>query len=145
MGGFGPIREILVIGIYVLLFFPVLILLFNLFDRIKNKGNILKVFVCTVLGSLPLVFFSYFQYHSYKSKEQSQVGMYYLTAYPDCWGCKLELLDDNTYVVTDPNKLLEEGQWRYDEGSDYSIVTLNQKGIQLGSGIYQYQRYKLKN
>ena len=75
----------------------------------------------------------------------SNVGTYDLIKYPNYNSCKLILNEDYTFEVTNGKSILEKGDWNYDVGCDFWIVYLNKERDQLGSGIYEYGSYKLRN
>jgi hypothetical protein len=143
MFGLGELGKLFIAVIYIILSLPILLLLFILIHRIISKRKTAKLLIWTVLSSIPLIVFSYAQYEKHRKEDLSQVGTYFLNEYPNCSDCKLILSEDNTYVVTGTNSQIESGEWRYDEGNDYFIVTLS-NGRQLGSGQYQYYKYELK-
>ncbi|UOQ70763.1 hypothetical protein [Hymenobacter cellulosilyticus] len=77
-----------------------------------------------------------------READLSQVGLYYLTAYPQCRPCTLELKENNRFVIRDSTSVKETGPWRYESGQDYWITYLNTSD-QLGSGKYAYSGYRL--
>lgn len=102
----------------------------------------------TILGCI-LCCFLFFNYRSclkdaYKRSQLTQVGIYYLTEYPNCDNCKLELKEDMTYEVRSNGKVIEKSNWHYEVGGDYWITYLNNDNHHLGSGNYAYKEYDLK-
>lgn len=102
----------------------------------------------TLIGSL---FFGYLFFHFksyqdyiYKQNQLSVVGTYYLTSYPNCDSCYLELKENMIYIVVDKGKILKQSKWHYEVGGDYWITYLDNDRYQLGSGQYSYDRYELK-
>ena len=92
------------------------------------------------------LFFSFksCQDNIYKNQQRSRVGIYYLTNYPNCPSCVLELKEDNTYRVTSEEKQLEQGDWHYEVGGDYFIVYMNNDTDQLDHGRFEYTESILK-
>jgi hypothetical protein len=81
---------------------------------------------------------------SYKKNQLTRVGLYYLTNYPDCDSCVLELKENQTYQITKRGQIIEQSNWHYEVGGDYFILYLGNDNHQLGSGDYAYEKYKLK-
>jgi hypothetical protein len=122
-----------------------LLVLLSIFLTIKAK-KFLKPFAL-----LTAIFFCYliFNFRSYliESKKLAQlhrVGFYYLTNYPDCDSCVLELMEDKTYVVRAKDKVVEKSNWRFEAGCDFWITYLDNDRKQLGSGSYAYEVSELK-
>jgi hypothetical protein len=93
--------------------------------------------------------FLLFKYHSYlsnsyKKNQLSQVGLYYLTNYPNCDSCVLELKENQTYQIKRKGQIIEQSNWHYEVGGDYFILYLDNDKHQLGSGDYAYEKYNLK-
>jgi len=103
----------------------------------------------TLLASLMFVFlffnFKSCQDNNYKRNQLSVVGVYYLTNYPNCDSCYLELKENMSYVIVNEGKVIEQSNWHYEVGGDYWIIYLDNDRHQLGSGEYFYERYKLKH
>ena len=51
---------------------------------------------------------------AYKNEQLRQVGVYYLTSYPNCPNCILELKEDMTYEIRSRNKVIEKSNWHYE-------------------------------
>ena len=130
MAGLGELIILLIQWGLGLLAFVFLFLVF----KVKPKEK-----VWMLAGSL----FSYFLFFSFRShlndlyldNQRDQVGIYYLTNYPDCDNCILELKEDHTYEVRDDYKILEQSDWHYESGGDYWITYLDNDNHQLGSGV----------
>ncbi|MES2662385.1 MAG: hypothetical protein V4629_03685 [Pseudomonadota bacterium] len=100
------------------------------------------------LGTLFLGFllfsFKSCQSDNYKENQLSQVGLYYLTDYPNCDSCIIELKENQTYEVTKHGQIIERSDWHYEVGGDYWITYLDNNNYQLGSGKFAYKKSKLK-
>lgn len=83
--------------------------------------------------------------NGHKKEQSSRAGIYYLTNYPGCESCILELKEDLTYEVTRKGIVVEKSNWRYESGGDYWITYLDNDRHQLGAGNYAYERYRLKS
>jgi hypothetical protein len=110
---------------------------------IKRKAKILTGFATIFFGFL-LFSFKSCQSHNYKENQLSQVGLYYLTEYPNCDSCIIELKENQTYEVTKNRQVIERGNWHYEVGGDYWITYLDNDKYQLGNGKFAYYKYKLK-
>ena len=102
----------------------------------------------TFLGSIFLCFL-FFSYrasinYAYRQKQLDQVGIYYLTAYPSCTDCILELKEDLTYEIRREDKIIKKSNWHFESGGDYWITWLDNEKYQLGYGDYSYKSFKLK-
>ena len=102
----------------------------------------------TFIGSACFAFL-FFKFKScekeqYRQNQLDHVGIYWLTEYPNCNSCYLELKEDMTYVIVNKAKIVETSNWHYEMGGDYFITFLNNDRDQLGSGAYAYRDYKLK-
>jgi hypothetical protein len=84
------------------------------------------------------------QDNNYKNNQLDQVGIYYLTNYPNCDSCYIELNENMTYKIINKGQKVKNGDWHYESGGDYWITYLNGERDQLGSGTYSYTNYKLK-
>lgn len=80
----------------------------------------------------------------YKKNQLMHVGLYYLTNYPNCDSCVLELKENQKYEVTKQGQIIEQSNWHYEVGGDYFIVYLDSNKHQLGSGDYSFKEYELK-
>lgn len=103
----------------------------------------------TLAGGLGfLAFLGYLLYEDrigYKERQLQQVGTYYLTSYPSCDSCVLELKDDMTYEIRSKGNVIETSNWHYEVGGDYWILYLDYDRKQLGSGYYAYKKSILRN
>jgi hypothetical protein len=91
-----------------------------------------------------LLSFKFYQDRNYKDSQLTQVGIYYLTNYPDCDSCYIELNENMTYQILNKSQTVEKGDWHYEVGGDYWITYLNSDKGQLGNGKYSYRNYQLK-
>jgi hypothetical protein len=98
----------------------------------------------TIFFGLSLFIFKSCQSHKYEENQLSKVGLYYLTQYPGCASCVMELKEHQIYEVTSNGKIIESGDWHYEAGGDYWITFLDHDEYQLGSGKFAYGQYKLK-
>ena len=102
----------------------------------------------TLLGGLFFTFLLFYfkscQNENYKRNQLSQVGKYYLTDYPNCKSCYIELKENMTYNVIDDGKIIETSNWHYESGGDYWITYLDNDKYQLGNGKFNYKKYELK-
>lgn len=138
----AAIGELLV---YVLFLFLALGALY--FFLLASKTKKLKRLMALLAGG----FFCYLLYayssylsESYKKAQIDKVGIYYLTNYPDCENCILELKEDMTYEVRNNGNVIKKSDWHYESGGDYFITYLDNDKHQLGSGDYAYQKSKWK-
>lgn len=119
------------------------VMFFGLTFTVKRKNRI-----WTALAGCFFVFllfkFKFYSNDVYKKNQLSKVGVYYLTNYPDCDSCVLELKENQKYVVINNGRVVEQSNWHYKVGGDYFIVYLDNDKHQLGSGDYAYTKYKLK-
>ena len=81
---------------------------------------------------------------SYLQAQMGEVGIYYLTDYPNCDSCYIDLKENMTYNIINQGKVVETSNWHHEEGGDYWITYLNNDRYQLGSGEMAYKKYKLK-
>ena len=109
----------------------------------KKKTKILTGLATLFFGFL-LFSFKSCQSRNYKENQLSQVGLYYLTEYPDCDFCIIELKENQTYEVTKNGQVIERSNWHYEVGGDYLITYLDNDKYQLGNGKFEYYKYKLK-
>ena len=135
----SAIGELIVWIIYAILCIPPIVTLVILR---KNK-SIKNGTIYFVVASLPLALIAYSQYSNQIEAELEYVAKYYLSAYPNCDSCVLQLKRDNSYSVTLNGNELEHGNWKYRSGGDYWIVDIGAYG-QLGTGKYKY-RHRDKN
>lgn len=132
----SAIGELIVLIIYLILCVPpiwIILLLILRGKKFRTKG-----ITYLLIGLIPLTVFSYNQYSNHKDAEIKFVGFYYLTEYPDCNPCKLNLKENNTFTVYNGKEEIERGKWKYRSGGDYWIVDIGKYG-QLGSGKYKYE------
>jgi hypothetical protein len=101
-------------------------------------------FIASLLFAFLFFGFRSCQKSNYKENQLSVVGTYYLTSYPSCDSCYLELKEDMTYLVMNKGKIVESSNWYYEVGGDFFITYLNNDKYQLGSGNYSYKDYTLK-
>ena len=125
-----------VLGLACIIF---LLLTFTSKKSIKPWTLIASILFCFLFFT-----FKSCQKENYKQNQLSVVGTYYLTSYPNCDSCYLELRENMTYIVVDKGKIIESSNWHYEVGGDYFITYLDNDRHQLGSGDYSYERYKLK-
>jgi hypothetical protein len=138
----SAISELIVLLIFVLLGVCGLAFIFLTFKvRRSNKP-------WTLLTSFLFIFlifcFRSCEINGYKNSQLHQVGIYYLTNFPNCDDCILELKEDMTYQVRSKNKVIENSNWHFESGGDYWITYLDNDRSQLGSGDYAYKKYHLK-
>ncbi|SDK45344.1 hypothetical protein SAMN05421823_102769 [Catalinimonas alkaloidigena] len=107
----------------------------------REKKSTVREFVYLTIALIPITLFSYIQYINQRNAELEYVGVYYLTEYPNCDTCVLNLNSDNAYTVIFDDRTLEQGKWKYSSGGDYWIVDIGKNG-QLGSGKYKYNDRK---
>jgi hypothetical protein len=81
----------------------------------------------------------------YRRMQLKHVGTYYLTKYPNCDSCIAILKDDNMYEVKQNKKTFESGNWHFEMGGDYLIVYMNNDSGKLGSGRFQFDKFKDTN
>ena len=128
------IGELIVLVIYVILSIPPILIVI----RLKRKKTFpVKKLTYLVIAIIPLFLFSYSQYTNHRNAELQYVGVYYLTDYPNCISCVLNLNANNSYKVVFDQEIIEQGKWKYSSGGDYWIVDIGEHG-QLGSGKYRY-------
>jgi hypothetical protein len=80
----------------------------------------------------------------YHNAQLEQVGIYYLTNYPNCDSCYVELKEDMTYDLVRKDTVIKTSDWHFESGGDYWILYLDKDRYQLGSGDFEYKKYKLK-
>jgi hypothetical protein len=83
-------------------------------------------------------------FYQHSKEENSYIGAYPLTAYPDCLTCILYLMPNKHYEVRQGSVIKQQGPWYYESGGDYWIVHLESDG-QLGFGRYAYDYEARKN
>lgn len=131
--------------IYIIYFTLGLLCLFLLFLTIRSKKTI-KIW--TFIGSLffGILFFNFksCQDNNYKKNQLSVVGTYYLTNYPNCASCIIQLNEDMTYYVVSNGNIIEKSNWHYEVGGDYLITYLDNDKHQLGANEYAFKGCKLK-
>ena len=138
----SALRELFVYAILILLG---LIALFFLIQTFKVKPRFRPIMLISSFVFCYLCFsYKSCLTDSYANSQKRQVGLYFLTNYPNCDNCILELKEDLTYTVKQNEKILETSNWHYESGGDYWITYLDNDRHQLGSGDYRYKKYKLK-
>ncbi len=138
----SAIGELLIYIIYIILGF--LFLVFLILGLLSKTTKRTFFNICIFFGFVLIVFKSC-QYNSYLNNQNNQVGIYYLTNYPNCDSCYLELKENMTYIIVKDGENIRNGTWHHESGGDYWITYLDGKKHQLGSGDYSYTNYKLKN
>ncbi len=128
------IGELIIWIIYGILSLPLILIITQL---IRKKKVSIKGLVYLVIALMPLFLFGYNMYIKQRKVELKYVGVYYLTDYPNCDSCVLNLDKNNLYTVVFNERTLEQGRWKYSSGGDYWIVDIGERG-QLGSGKYKY-------
>lgn len=127
--------ELFILIIYIILCIPTLaIILILIADRKRHKS---KRLIYLLISLLPVSLFAYHQHTEHRQQKLKYVGVYALTAYPNCNACTLHLNKNNTYRVCRDTTEIERGNWNYRSGGDYWIVDIGKSG-QLGSGNYTY-------
>jgi hypothetical protein len=140
---FSGLTELIKYFIYIILFANcIFFLVFSLVSE-KNKFSNFKFGFSLICGFL-LIFLKTCVNYNYNRSQLTQVGIYYLTDYPSCKSCRIELKENLKYIVFNNNKEVEKGDWHYEVGGDYWITYLNGRKSILGEGIYSYQKYNLK-
>jgi hypothetical protein len=131
--------------IYVIYFILGLLSVVFLILTIKSKNSIKPwtLIACILFGFL-LYCFKSFQNDKYRKNQLSVVGVYYLTNYPDCDSCYIEIKENMTYIVVNKGKIAEQSIWHYEVGGDYWITYLDNDRHQLGYREYSYEFYRLK-
>jgi hypothetical protein len=109
----------------------------------KRKNKLISGLATIIFGFLLYNFYS-LQSKNYKENQLSQVGLYYLTEYPNCDSCIIELKENQTYKVKNNEQVIEKGNWHYEIGGDYWITYLNNDNYQLGNGKFRYSKYEPK-
>jgi len=135
----AALGELIVFLIYAFIISLTVILLFV---SIFKKSLIL--FILSMLSGIFLTYFTVNQWKNKRKDELENVGTYNLTNYPNCKSCRIILLDNNCFKVMSENKVVERGDWHFEQGGDYFIVFLNNRQNQLGSFPYEYDRYDVK-
>lgn len=106
-----------------------------------------RTFIRILLFSLSFVLLLiiwFTQHNNYNQLQADQAGIYYLTDFPNCKSCYIELKEDMTYEVINDNKISEKGNWHHQEGTDFDITYIN-KDEQLGYGRFAFKEFKLNN
>ncbi|MFP5041997.1 hypothetical protein [Parasediminibacterium sp. JCM 36343] len=116
----SAIGEGLVYFIYFILGFGCIIYL--LLALTSNKKT--KLWAFPLILFFGYLFFLYKSYllESYNQMQFNDVGIYYLTNYPNCPSCYLELKENMTYTVMDSCKIVESSNWHSEAGGDYFIT-----------------------
>jgi hypothetical protein len=132
--------ELLVLIIYIVLALPPLIMLLLTIHRWNSNHSVRKTNVIWLIAlSLPFLIFVISNVHKHRQHTLRYVGTYYLSSYPNCDGCKLELNRNMRYRVFNDIKTFESGKWHFESGGDYTITYIG-KSEQLGSGIFLYYK-----
>lgn len=139
MNGLGEL--ILYVIYYFLLATGLIFLILTFFVKRKIK------FITIIFSVISI--FLFFQFKSckeenYKIVQKRQVGIYYLTEYPNCKDCFVRLNDNMTYDVVKNDKIIETSNWHYEIGQDYFITYMNNGKDQLGYNRFSYDKYKKK-
>jgi hypothetical protein len=138
----SALSELIVPAIFVLL---ALFALGFLYLTFKVKRSRKPWTLLAAILSICLIFsFRSFRAEAYRYSQLDQIGVYYLTNYPGCEDCILELKEDMTYDVRNKGKILETSDWHYESGGDYWITYLDFDRHQLGSGDYAFKKYHKK-
>lgn len=140
--GISALSELLVYMLYIVLGLACL-LFFGIAITGKGKNKIWAGIAGLLFIYLIFQYKSYLS-DSYKKSQLSQVGFYYLSNYPNCDTCVLELKENQTYEIKKNGLIIEQSNWQYNIGGDYFILYLDNKKHQLGSGDYTYGKYVLK-
>jgi len=109
---------------------------------VKRWYKIIAI-ACLVLCSYFLIRFKLYNDESERKSQLDHVGIYYLSKYPNCDSCYIQLNENMKYKVFKRGQEIEQGDWHYESGSDYWITYLNGERDQLGFGIYTYTNYRL--
>ena len=139
MNGLGEL--ILYIIYYFLLASGLVFLILTFIVKRKMK------FITIILSVISI--FLFFQFKSckkenYKIVQKREVGIYYLTQYPDCNNCFVRLNENMTYDVVKNDTVIETGNWHTEIGQDYWITYMNNDKDQLGCNRFSYDKYKKK-
>lgn len=138
----AAISELLIYFIYFILGLTSIV--FFVLTFTTKKQNKIWTGVAGLFFTFLLFNFKSYESDNYKKNQLSQVGFYYLTNYPNCDSCVLELKENQMYQVTKRGQIIEQSNWHYEVGGDYFIVYLDNDKHQLGSGDFVYEKYKLK-
>ncbi len=138
----SAISELFIILIYIVLGGVLLIAL--IFTLVVKRPYKYFTAIVAAFFAILLVLFAYNQRANYQENQMGKVGVYYLTDYPNCATCHLILSENMTFTVVSGKKIIETGDWHYEQGGDYFITYLNNDRNQLGAGNYRYGDYKLK-
>ncbi|HKC67609.1 MAG TPA: hypothetical protein VKG26_05225 [Bacteroidia bacterium] len=139
----SAIGELIIYFIYFILGLTCLIFFISTLLLSKKRAKIWTGLATLVFGFL-LFSFKSCQSSHYKKNQLEHVGLYYLTSYPNCDSCIIELKENQTYQVSKRGQIIEQSNWHYEVGGDYWIVYLDNDNYQLGCGKFAYQVYKLK-
>ena len=115
----------------------------NAYMSTERTSKILSSIAGLIFVGL-IVWLKICQFQDRRQENLEAVGIYYLTNYPDCNSCSIELKEDLTYAVLKTNAVLETGDWHTDSYADFWATYLNGERDQLGSGKYEYKTYALK-
>ena len=140
--GFSSLSELFVYIIYFSLSFICSIFLYWTFKT--NQKNKIWTGIAVLFFVFLIFKFKSYLADSYKESQRSHVGLYYLTNYPNCDSCILELKENKSYEIKKQGTIIEYSDWNYEVGGDYFILYLDSNKHQLGSGDYSYEKYKLK-
>jgi hypothetical protein len=117
--------------------------LVSLILAIILKGTLRKAIAAGIF--LLCIILVLFMRNDYRQSQLNHVGTYYLTNYPNCDACIAVLKDDNMYEVKQNKKTIERGNWRFESGGDYLVVYMNNDSDKLGSGRFQFDKFKDTN
>ncbi len=137
------IGELITLIIYFFLGLSTVVFLLLAVTLKKRQTRLLALGPGLFFGFL-LLCFKFYQDRNYKKSQLNQVGIYYLTDYPDCDSCYIELNENMTYKIVNKSQAIENGDWHYESGGDFWITYLNGTKDQLGNGKYSYHDYQLK-
>lgn len=130
---------------YLIFVFLGLAAIFFLVSTFKaNRSAKPWTLICSAFFCFLIFKFNSWLKERYEKGQLDHVGIYYLTDYPNCDHCILELKEDKTYQVSNNDTVLEKSNWHFESGGDYWITYLDNDRSQLGGGQYAYKRYRLK-
>ncbi len=143
MASFGSIGEFFSIFFYCIFSIPVIWILLLLI--LRGREYFEKGLIHLLFALIPISLFTYFNYSKNINEQNEYVGKYHLTNYENVRDAYLILKPDNTYIVSKKQHVLEKGEWNYDHGSDYWIVTIGEYEYdQLGIGKFEYDTFNKK-
>jgi len=139
----SALPELFVFILYLMLGTAAVVLLFRVFIT-KQRSIKIRSLIISSACVLLLVYFKSCDAANYKHNQLSVVGVYYLTNYPGCDTCSVELMENMRYQLKDHDNIIESSDWHYEIGGDYFIIYMNGDRAQLGAGKFSYKKYKLK-